>query len=674
VTIDPTPEKFDDTLSSMSNPFRGSIVGDPWKTTNDDSDVSRIHQRVFDSCCSAVDSARSNSGSAGLIIQGAPGSGKTHLIGRLRRRLTDDLAHPTLEKPRQAFAYVRLDTNAASLARHVRRRVADDLLRKVGGPNQFERLVLTRMMEVDNGDGHIALWWEHFRDERLDDSRDLLTELCLRESISPAFVEVLTHLVARRHRLDVMAWLRGDPLTPAAMERLGVAAEDTEDHPENVASRFLVDLMKLAGSSMPLVLCFDQVEALQTTPDDKTSIFTFGQLISQLHDADNNLVIISCMQSSLYNDIVRAMPTSMLNRICGYATESLNPLNTELASLVVSHRLQAAGVADIGPSNASGIWPLTEQDILSFVGKTGTTPRRLLDDAARRFDELTGRSTINKLDEPAEVPIGHDPMSDEWERRLEAASHDNDPKKSVNTLRDSISLLVHLSNPDWKITSDPGHDDIVDFVIATPDGEGRVGIKICDDSSIRLSAQLRKINQRFPDKLNIQKLVLLKDERSPISRNAVASLNHLRQIEVNGGIFHRVCPEAIAALDALKQLLADVKAGDLSFGGENVAVRTVIEWLRMQLPEPLVELAEILTLPAAGTGFEQPSIVERLQELLNERRICRAEEASMLLNRSTSELISAASERTDLFRVLDGRQPVIFSVRTSGACFDQSNR
>lgn len=639
----------------------------------DDSDVSRIHQRVFESCCSAVDDSRSNAGSAGLIIQGAPGSGKTHLIGRLRKRLTDDLAHPTLQKQRQAFAYVRLDTNASSLARHVRRRVADDLLRKIGGPNQFERLVLTRLMEVDNGDGHIALWWEHFRDERLDDSRDLLTELCLRESISPAFVEVLNHLVARRHRLEVMAWLRGDPLTPAALEKLGVAADDTEDHPENVASRFLVDLMKLAGSSMPLVLCFDQVEALQTTPDDKTSIFTFGQLISQLHDADNNLVIISCMQSSLYNDVIRAMPTAMLNRICGYGTESLNPLNAELASLLVSHRLQAAGVAGIRPSTASSVWPLTDHDIQSFVGKTGTTPRRLLDDAARRFDQITGRLLITTDESTGEIVVGRDPMSDEWERRLEAASRDNDPKKSVNTLRDSITHLIHLTNPECGVESDPGHEDVVDFVIATPDGEGRVGVRICDDSSNRLFAQLKKINQRFPEKLNIQKLVLLKDERSPISQGAVASLNHLRQIEVNGGVYHRVCPEAIAALDALKELLADVKAGDLSFGGENIAVRTVIDWLRKQLPEPLSALAEILTIPAAGTGFDQPSIIERLQELMNERRICGAEEASTTLNYATTELVAAASERADLFRVLDGKQPVIFSVRTGGVCFNDES-
>lgn len=653
---------INDDLHSFANPFRGSIVGDPWKTANDDSDVSKIHQRVFEQCCSAVDAARSNMGSAGMIINGEPGSGKTHLIGRLRKRLTDDLAHPTLEKPRQAFAYVRLDTNSSSLARHVRRKVADDLLRKVGGPNQFERLVLTRMMEVDNGDGHLDLWWEYFRQTRLNDSRELLTELCQQEGLAPVFVEVLTHLVANRHRLDVMAWLRGDPLTPAALERLGIAAEDTEDHPERVAERFLVDLMKLAGSKMPLVLCFDQVEALQSSASDVDSIFQFGQLVSQLHAADQNLVMISCMQLSLYEQLRSHLPRYLLDRVSGFGVETLNPLTEDLAGLLISQRLNAANIAEVRPAGATSIWPFTDADIKSFVGKLGTTPRRLIDQAARRFDELAGRRVVEV---PARIT---DPMSDEWERRVEGANRDNSPKKSVEILRSGLQHLLHLTNADWKLK--PDSSDVLDFVLIAPQNEARVGVKVCDDSSIRLAAQVRRLSQVFPKSLDVQKLVLLKDERSPISRHATQTQKYLKELEVNDAVFHRVAPEAIAALDALRQLLADVKSGDLAFDGENVEVRTVMDWLRNHLPTSLTDLAEVLTHPATGTGFDRPSVIERLQELLNECRICRADEASTALNRSTSELIAAASERTDLFRVLDGKQPVIFSVRTGGVCFD----
>ena len=524
--------------------------------------------------------------------------------------------------------------------------------------------MLTRMMEVDKGDGHLALWWEHFRDERLGDSRELLTELCQKEGLSPAFVEVLTHLVARRHRLDVMAWLRGDAMTEAAFERLGIAPENTEEHPEHVAERFLVDLMKLAGAKMPLVLCFDQVEALQTSPDDFQSIFTFGRLVSQLHSADQNLVIISCMQSSMYQQVKDIVPTHLLDRVSGFGVQTLNPLTEDLAELLISQRLNAANMAEIRPAGAASILPFTDEDIKSFVGKNGTTPRRLLDQAARRFDELAGRRDV-------EVPSRKtDPMSDEWERRLDGANRDNSPKKSVEILRSGLQHLLHLTNSDWKLKPDPS--DVLDFVLIAPQNEARVGVKVCDESPNRLAAQVRKLSQVFPRSLEVQKLVLLKDERSPISRNATQTQKYLKELEVNDAVFHRVAPEAIAALDALRQLLADVKSGDLAFDGENMEVRTVMDWLRNHLPASLTDLAEVLTHPATGTGFDQPSVIERLQELLNERRICRAEEASTALNRSTSELIAVASERTDLFRVLDGKQPVVFAVRTGGVCFDES--
>ena len=96
-----------------------------------------------------------------------------------------------------------------------------------------------------------------------------------------------------------------------------------------------------------------------------------------------------------------------------------------------------------------------------------------------------------------------------------------------------------------------------------------------------------------------------------------------------------------------------------------------MDWLRSHLPAALTDLAEVLTLPSAGGGFDQPSMLEKLQELLNERRICRADEASQLLNTSTATLVAAASGRMDLFRVLEGKRPVIFSVRAGGACFDE---
>lgn len=647
-----------ESLEGVRNPFRGSIVGDPWRIADDAADVDRIHHAVFQRCCEAVDHARSGVGIGGIIISGEPGSGKTHLVGRLRKRLTDDLKHPTTDRPRQAFACVRLDTSACSVARHVRRKVAEDLLRSVGGPNQFERLVITRLMEVDGGQGHLAPWWEHFRDHRLETAKDLLTDLALRDGLSAAFVEVLCHLVARRHRLDVAAWLRGDPLTPEAPGRLGIAAEDPEENPEGLARRHLVDMMRLAGSSMPLVLCFDQVEALQTSPDDVTSLFAFGQLLSQLQAADPNLVLISCMQSSLHEMIRGQLPQNQLDRIGGFAALTLNPLKEEEAALLLACRLRSAGVAGISPETAADIWPFCAADVRQFVGKLGCPPRRLLDQAARRFDELAGRAIESSTLPP------RDRMSDEWENRLDSATQQNDPGRSVAILRSGLQHLIHVTNSGWRTEADPS--DSLDFVLVAPGAEARVGVKVCDDSPQRLASQLKKLTNAFPARLGLHKLVLLKDQRRPISPKAVKTLEYLKTLQTQDAVYHQVCPEAFAALDAVCQLLADAKSGDLDFDGTTVPASTVIDWLRSHLPSSLTDLAEILMTQSAGSDEWGFSLIDRLQDRLNEDRIGRVADIAESLATQPDDLIAAATSRMDLFRVLDGAEAVVFSVRHGG--------
>ena len=122
----------------------------------------------------------------------------------------------------------------------------------------------------------------------------------------------------------------------------------------------------------------------------------------------------------------------------------------------------------------------------------------------------------------------------------------------------------------------------------------------------------------------------------------------------------------MAALNALRELLADARSGDLSFAGGHVSADTVIEWLRSVMPPPLAELAEQLTAPATEDRSTEDSVVERLQESLARRRVCAVAEIAAELGCSIPKLMADAAERPDMFGVLEGAQPVIFSVRQRG--------
>ena len=80
----------------------------------------------------------------------------------------------------------------------------------------------------------------------------------------------------------------------------------------------------------------------------------------------------------------------------------------------------------------------------------------------------------------------------------------------------------------------------------------------------------------------------------------------------------------------------------------------------------LAELAEQLTAPATEDRSTEDSVVERLQESLARRRVCAVAEIAAELGCSIPKLMADAAERPDMFGVLEGAQPVIFSVRQRG--------
>ena len=136
-----------DALAGLPNPFRRMIVTDPWQPSG--VDVPEIHARAFATCCEALESVRSVGRSYSVLLHGESGSGKTHLLARLRRHWVGNLPHvvdPIC--PDVVFIAVRLQTGPQRLWRHLRRSVAEDLLR-VGddGVTQLERILLRRFAD-----------------------------------------------------------------------------------------------------------------------------------------------------------------------------------------------------------------------------------------------------------------------------------------------------------------------------------------------------------------------------------------------------------------------------------------------------------------------------------------------------------------------------------------------
>jgi GTPase SAR1 family protein len=252
-------------LGAVPNPFRDNVVLDAWQSP---ADVVDIHAGAFRACLAGIDSA-SGGVPDSLLIYGPAGSGKTHLLTRLQRHLAQTARDAPDQVLRCVFVFVRLQTAPQLLWQHVRRRLATDLMRCDQGLTQLQRLIAHQIgvragkspraavfrVRVLEGDNQAALTAQ---------LADLTSSLNLPRDLSL----IIEHLTLNRSVRDATAWLSGESLPESALAQLGLGQDGQEDR-EQAARETVTALCRLAGETLPIVFCFDQVEALQRSSDDK---------------------------------------------------------------------------------------------------------------------------------------------------------------------------------------------------------------------------------------------------------------------------------------------------------------------------------------------------------------------------------------------------------------------
>jgi hypothetical protein len=652
-----------DTLGSLPNPFRHAIVTDPWQSPG--VDVPEIHARAFAACCKALESVREEARSISVLLHGEAGSGKTHLLARLRRHWT---GHPSpgLDpiQPEVVFIAVRLQTGPQRLWRYLRRSVAEDLLRTSDdGVTQLERILLRRFAEIRPADADLLLWWawlgqqypnpvdlEQVLDdllERLDPDGGLGRDLC----------KVLVHLLLKRRRRDARAWLRGDPLPESALSALSLGGAEDDGDQEDQARQVVVALCRLAGPKIPVVFCFDQIEALQIEPRDDAALFAFGQLVMALFQETRNALLITCVQSAYLDHLKRSVCVGSEPAIRDAAwarlavhQASLNPLRWEEAVLLVGARMEGLPeLAAARPEHAEPLWPLEEGRLRTEVGH-GDTARRILSLSAELFDAAARRPAVPR--EPAEHFLERT-----WQERLERCVAANRPEQADAILVHGLPLLVHALGRPWS----PSDAHLRDIDVLLEGSDGRVGISLCNHRDLRgLWRRLR----RLPDHLRhrkLEKLVLVRDARLPIGQQAVKVHRYLDELRNQGAQWVRPSAEALAALDALRGLLSDAKAGDLANKGETVTPQTVQQWLAAHLPAALRDLLEeVVSYPGVGGSVSVQDVFDRLMERLDERPVMTLEDAAAGLGIPLIELGSCVLNQAQHVGYLEGPPAVVF--------------
>jgi len=637
-------------LAACPNPFKISVVTDPWDPSP--TDVTEIHAEAYELCRRALEHVRESQHSTGVLLHGAAGSGKTHLLARLHGRLLDN-AGPGGEV---VFVSVPMRTTPQMLWRHTRRRLVDDLVRPSPAGVQLERVLVQRLGGIERIDGDRQLWWEYLRDDSIPEQlearlEDLFDRLDQEAEIGRDVSVVLTHLLLGRHRRDARAWLRGDSLPENVLNTLGVVrTEEIADEQEDRARRCVLALCRLMGPEAPLVLCFDQIESLQTSPTDKNGLFEFGKFFGTLHAQTKNALLISCIQSAFLDLFTDAIRESDRQRIAEFGRLAFKPLTLPSASRLVQARLNdVPDVARLRALQSNPLWPLKEADIRSVVAPRGAVARKVLAHCAELFETARGKT--------------HPPMNagdyleQEWQLRVEESLAASAPEQTGPLLEHGLPLLVDLASEGWKNTEREGE---IDMIFSGPDG--RVGVALCNQPNMKsLAGKLRRLEDRL-DELKLEKVVLFRDPRLPISKTAKATREYLEKLSQRDTTLVHPSVEALAALEALRGLLSDAKSGDLANSGDTIEMATVRSWLASRLPESLQTLLEFITSPPrfADNSPGQSAVFEDLLELVEARRVVRLDEAAAELGHPLEVLSACVARHPAQFGFLSGPPAVVF--------------
>ncbi|MFZ5896746.1 MAG: ATP-binding protein [Myxococcota bacterium] len=584
--------KSEHALATISNPFHGVVIQDVWQPLA--FDIGSIHQNAFEQCLKGLDNVSAGK-SDSLLIYGSPGTGKTHLISRFQQYLFATAKDAPDQTLRCVFVAVRLQSSPTTLWQCVRQRLATDLLRQEQGITQLQRLVAhqiaaerkesprtwVRAMRVLTGtEGESVTEYLQRTAENLDLGRDLFV--------------MLDHLVHRRYTFDATAWLKGDSLPEQVLAKLDVGADEGEER-EEVARRVVVALCRLAGETLPLVFCFDQLESLQRYPRDTEAFFRFGRMAADLADADPNVLIISCMQSAFVDDLKTHMREADRDRVIKRQA-TLEPLNRVQLEELVKARLD--GVPELKELRAKKKDPLFPIGVafLDHLYQTSTrTPRKILAKCSDRFEELkTGSAWVSDSCESV--------LESEYLERRRAALEQHQPEDSTQTLTHGLPIAWYVFEK-CKAFASLAALEASPADVVLPGAKGDFDVAICNERNMNsLAARFRRLLRACNDSHegnSAQPPVVVRHAALEISTGAKRTREYLSELERRGCRLIQPDAESLAALEAVRSLMSDARSGDLSARGETLEPSEVSRWL---LARSATALTPLLTELERGTS------------------------------------------------------------------------
>ena len=416
-------------LRQNINPFDPATFkpGNFWKESQDQyQEITSIHQEAVDAVERTLADVLRDRRTRTLILIGDSGSGKSHLLGRIKRKLND----------RACFAYVDPWPDSQFIWRHVLRQTVDSLVEIPEGQTESQLIRWLKGLEIFQRKG-IA---QKLLGERNVFVRDL------RASFPTAyrgneFFSVIYALLDPELQMAATDWLRGEDLDEDDLKRLRVRhSVDSED----AAQKMLSNIGWLAGSTQPIVICFDNLDNIPQLPSGKPDLPALFNINSTIHNSGlkNFLIIVSIITSNWrdHKYMINAPDMARIDK-----SVMLRNITLDQAAELWASRLSPLHVQAI-PKPSSPIAPLTKAWLTHRHPGGKVAPRSALILANQRIEKL---KWTGKLPDTSSQFVGGETSSNEsTSQRSDLANFELIWQKEFKEVGDHLRRISQFSSPD----------------------------------------------------------------------------------------------------------------------------------------------------------------------------------------------------------------------------------
>jgi Cdc6-like AAA superfamily ATPase len=482
---------FDKARQESENPFRLKSVISANEVWGDViTDLPGLNQHIDERIFDAITEVRKKySSKIGIAIKGDRGTGKSHVIYRVWRKIT--------QEGDSVFAYISPCTNPKRINSHVRFYLSDSFTYQDSqGITQWQKLAAAAINTLKGTEFEDKYRSYIEKCHSPNELRKYIVASQNKTTLLGFFDELVEAILENQTGIDVnflkallflllknaiiaqiaLAWIKGED--NSEIKKIGLP-EFLFAEKEDKSIWMMEQICKLAEiASLPVVICFDQLDSAGTDNDSGDSpAQSIAKCIDRIYFQCSNVILVCCVISDTWREIEQ-MGSGIPDRVGQRAVRAKPPTTEQTIELVKLRLNWFYKNNSLNAEDYPHLYPFEESKI-KHIASESASARSLMTWCADEFekvidDEKKKKTFLEKYDELI--------------KQIQIPMKDDDQLAAIIFCAMTMILNGGTANvviQEVKKIADATHD--LHFIISGYDclhkSQVKIGVRICETTN-----------------------------------------------------------------------------------------------------------------------------------------------------------------------------------------------